>query len=88
MAFYYFVNPAVNTFSGMDQLQSYFSSFASAYHNSSEVLNGSLYGWNMPLGELLSQPECMLTSPTTMGSEEGQTLTVASSEGAPKKRRV
>jgi len=35
MAYYYFYNPAINNYAGLDQLQSYYSSFGAICQNSS-----------------------------------------------------
>ena len=48
MAFYYFFNPAINSFAGIDHMQSYLSSFSPICQNSSEAMNSTYYTWNFP----------------------------------------
>jgi len=57
MAYYFYINPGVSSFTPADPWQGYYSSIPSLYQSNDEFLNPSIYTVTWPQTEFLSQNE-------------------------------
>ena len=74
MAYYFYINPTINSINSTEQWQGYYPSFSSLYQTTDDFMSPSLYTLSWPQTDFLKVNDCVSTFTPTILSEDGQNI--------------